>query len=148
MIGITRRGTAVLLGAALTLGAPAGFVLAANAGSGVSAIAQDGGTGEAHGTAVSDAAQQIGAQNDNTNTNEPNTDANDHGTAVSTAAQDQSLVGGANDNHGGYVSGIASAGHADGAGSTGTSIADTAKDSATTGGTQDNHGGAVEGAAR
>jgi len=93
-------------------------------------------------------------------------DAAAHGTAVSTLAQDETTVGGANDNHGGAVSALARGSH--GASTTnkpstnvgtpttpgtpqnahGLAVSAVAKDNTIVGGPNNNHGGAVSAIAR
>jgi len=93
-------------------------------------------------------------------------DAAAHGTAVSTLAQDETTVGGANDNHGGAVSTLARGTHGastankpltnvgtpTNAGTPqnahGLAVSAVAKDNTIVGGPNNNHGGAVSVVAR
>jgi hypothetical protein len=106
-------GMAAVIGVALSA---TGAVAAASV---VSTVARDhaavGGTNDNHGGAVSTVARDT-AQPETTSpeTTTPETTAGAqgaHGAAVSAVAQDQTAVGGPNDNHGGAVSAVARGTH-------------------------------------
>lgn len=109
------------------LGAVIGIALSATgalaASSAISAVAQDhaavGGPNDNHGGAVSTVAKGTNGAPDTT-TPETTTETTDttpagaqgaHGAAVSAVAQDETAVGGPNDNHGGAVSLVARGTH-------------------------------------
>ena len=109
-------GMAAVIGVALSA---TGAVAAASV---VSTVARDhaavGGTNDNHGGAVSTEARGTAGQPDTTTpdtttpeTTTPETTAGAHGAAVSAVAQDQTAVGGPNDNHGGAVSAVARGTH-------------------------------------
>ncbi len=116
----TRAAASAIVGLALT----AGGVLAAApqapaSTSAVSTLAQDntavGGTNDNHGGAVSTLAKTLDASTETTTTETPDTSTDGaqgaHGAAVSAVAQDETLVGGPNANHGGAVSIVARGTH-------------------------------------
>jgi hypothetical protein len=121
MLKVHGRVAALALGGVLAIGLPAGIVLAATShdahGMAVSTAAHDmSTTGQAHGDAVSTVARGThGATDQPSSTDQTagdqsgtsNTAQGAHGLAVSTVAQDQTAVGGKNDNHGGAVSAVA-----------------------------------------
>lgn len=120
----TRAAASAIVGLALTA---AGVLAAApqpqaptNATT-VSTLAQDktaiGGANDNHGGAVSTLARSLDSAPETTTTDPTDTtDSTDaaqgaHGAAVSTVAQDETALGGPNDNHGGAVSIVARGTH-------------------------------------
>jgi hypothetical protein len=107
-----RAALAAVVGLTLT----ASGVLAAS--SAISALAKDhsaaGGPNDNHGGAVSTLAKSADDPQDTSTTSDTTSPADSqgaHGAAVSSVAQDQTAVGGRNDNHGGAVSLVARGTH-------------------------------------
>jgi hypothetical protein len=124
IVNKARAAATAIVGLALTATgalAAAPHPQASTNASSVSTLAQDktavGGTNTNHGGAVSTLAQSLGGS-DGTTTDTTTTTTTDttgaqgaHGAAVSAVAQDQTAVGGPNNNHGGAVSIVARGAH-------------------------------------